>query len=91
MHLYIKKRLWQITPRQAALLYLKYPSIELFLSALFKRFWNLTIRVQNSGIILKQHEIFLKTMIFLPPDCCICIKGKDFGYTFHSYFNILYI
>ena len=29
------------------LLHLKYPSIQLFLSALFKRFWNLPIKIRN--------------------------------------------
>ena len=45
------------------LLHLKYPSIQLFLSALFKRFWNLPIRIRNG--ILTKGEIYLRTI--LPP------------------------
>ena len=45
-----------LTPRGAAisqiwqpyyLLHLKYPSIQLFLSALFEMYWNLPIRIQD--------------------------------------------
>ena len=34
------------------LIHLKYQTIQLFLSALFKRFWNVPIKIRNGWIIL---------------------------------------
>ena len=73
------------------LLRFKYLSIQFFLSAIFKRFRNFPIRIRNGWIILASGEICLKTTVFLPIDWYIYIKRKEFGYIFHSYFNLVEI